>query len=359
MERPEFDAMLKTALEEAIRRDAAASPAPPRLSRRQRKRMGRLLADPWGAARREEREEARPLRRPARWLAAAVAAALLTGTAAGLALGGGELIRQIFEGKSWAAEHYGGAADTEQLLGLGAELDAAVVESGGVRLELLDAISDGQVAKVALRVTVLDPAAQERLQETGGAFFGRRTEVLLEDDRKIDSLGYSSGSSEDGTYSVLLTFRDEALEQGGQCSIRLRDLETIDLEQGHERETVLSGEWVLSVTLRPTEVIRLEPGALCRVSGDDWILDSVTLSPLALRLTFHREGEGRRTSRWVPYKDLSIRLKNGEVLDMEGCSLNGGYGGRHIKASYEFPIPLDLDQVDCLQIRGTEIPLTG
>ena len=183
MERPEFDAMLKTALEEAIRRDAAASPAPPRLSRRQRKRMGRLLADPWGAARREEREEARPLRRPARWLAAAVAAALLTGTAAGLALGGGELIRQIFEGKSWAAEHYGGAADTEQLLGLGAELDAAVVESGGVRLELLDAISDGQVAKVALRVTVLDPAAQERLQETGGAFFGRRTEVLLEDDR--------------------------------------------------------------------------------------------------------------------------------------------------------------------------------
>ena len=55
MERPEFDAMLKTALEEAIRRDAAASPAPLRLSRRQRKRMGRLLADPWGAARREER----------------------------------------------------------------------------------------------------------------------------------------------------------------------------------------------------------------------------------------------------------------------------------------------------------------
>ena len=45
MDGPVFDAMLKTALEEALRRDIEETAAPPPPSRRQRRRMRGLLAD--------------------------------------------------------------------------------------------------------------------------------------------------------------------------------------------------------------------------------------------------------------------------------------------------------------------------
>ena len=89
MDGPVFDAMLKTALEEALRRDIEETAAPPPPSRRQRRRMRGLLAD---FRRGPFSDRKRRPRNPARYLAAAVIAALLTGVAAaGLALGGGLL----------------------------------------------------------------------------------------------------------------------------------------------------------------------------------------------------------------------------------------------------------------------------
>ena len=78
MDGPVFDAMLKTALEEALRQDLEEAPPAPRPSRRHRRRMRRLLD---GYANRETGCGWR--RRPARWLAVVVIAARLTGTAAG------------------------------------------------------------------------------------------------------------------------------------------------------------------------------------------------------------------------------------------------------------------------------------
>ena len=102
MDGPVFDAMLKNALEEALRRDVEEAPPPPKLSYRQRRRMSRLLAAPWHTADGWE-EPLRGRRNPARWLAAVVVAALLTGVAAaGLALGGGRLFRQKVEDSRWA-----------------------------------------------------------------------------------------------------------------------------------------------------------------------------------------------------------------------------------------------------------------
>ena len=133
MDGPVFDAMLKNALEEALRQDAEETPAPPPPSRRQRQRMRRLLAEPWRAGLPEE-EAGRRGRNPARWLAVVVIAALLTGAAAaGFALGGGERFRRMFEENTWAADYYKSAADTEQLLNLGAGMDTVLVESGGLR----------------------------------------------------------------------------------------------------------------------------------------------------------------------------------------------------------------------------------
>lgn len=355
MDNPVFDAMLKTALEEALRRDIEEAPEVSAPSRRQRKRMRRLLAEPFSNA-----ETARKPRNPARFLAAAVIAALLTGAAAaGLALGGGERFRQMFEEETWAAGYYKGAADTEQLLGLGTEMDTVLVESAGLRLEMLDAIFDGQLAMAEVRMTLLDPALSGRLQEDG--FHFGETEILLEDGRSVGSWGYSCASweteeeLEEGQYSLIFSVSDEALSAGGRCGICLRDLLC---GFGEKQETLLAGEWTLSITLRPTEVLHLEPEAVCRVNGVDWILDGVTLSPLALGLTFHREDEGGRYSDWSPCRDLAIRLKSGEVLELKGTT-GVGASDTQVEARVEFLVPLNLERVESLRVCGAEIPLRG
>lgn len=365
MDGPVFDAMLKTALEEALRRDIQEAPEAPVPSRRQRKRMRRLLAGPRRAGEGEAvqgPEAPRRSRNPGRWLAVVVIAALLTGTAAaGLALGGGARFRAMFEENSWAADYYKNAADTEQLLGLGAGMGTTLLESGGLRFEMLDAVFDGQKAMVELRLTVLDPDLLERLQEQNPSF--GETEILLENSRDVGAWGYSSApwteaypeeEAQAGQYSLVFSINDEILNAGGSCGIRLQDL--VLYEYGSGAETLLPGEWTLFLTLRPTEVLRLEPDAVCRVNGVDWILDGVTLSPLALGLTFHREDRDGRYSRWSPCRDLSLRLKNGEILDIKGSAFVGS-SNTDVEARIEFPVPLDLDQAESLRVCGVDIPL--
>ena len=278
MDGPVFDAMLKTALEEALRRDIQEAPEVPSPSRRQRKRMRRLLAGPRRAGEGEAvqgPEAPRRSRNPGRWLAVVVIAALLTGTAAaGLALGGGARFRAMFEENSWAADYYKNAADTEQLLGLGAGMGTTLLESGGLRFEMLDAVFDGQKAMVELRLTVLDPDLLERLQEQNPSF--GETEILLENSRDVGAWGYSSApwteaypeeEAQAGQYSLVFSINDEILNAGGSCGIRLQDL--VLYEYGSGAETLLPGEWTLFLTLRPTKVLRLEPDAVCRVNGVD------------------------------------------------------------------------------------------
>lgn len=357
MDGPVFDAMLKTALEEALLRDIEEAPEVPAPSRRQKRRMRRLLADSRGRGSFAPAAERRP-RSPARWLAAVVIAALLTGAAAaGFALGNGERFRRMFEEDTWASDYYEGAADTEQLLDLGAGMDTALVESGGLRFEMLDAIFDGQRALAELRMTILDPALLEPLRESSAHF--RDTDILLESGQDVMSWGYSAASweteedLEEGEYSLIFSINDESLNAGGRCVIRLRDLARFS--ESTEQEVLLPGEWTLAITLRPTELLRLEPGAVCRAGGVDWILDSVTLSPLALGLRFHRE-DGGRYSDWSPCRDLSVRLKNGEVLDLQG-SRSEGRGDTQVDARIEFLIPLDLEQVESLHVCGVDVNL--
>ncbi len=236
-----------------------------------------------------------------------------------------------------------------------------MLESGGLRFEMLDAVFDGQKAMVELRLTVLDPDLLERLQEQNPSF--GETEILLENSRDVGAWGYSSApwteaypeeEAQAGQYSLVFSINDEILNAGGSCGIRLQDL--VLYEYGSGAETLLPGEWTLFLTLRPTKVLRLEPDAVCRVNGVDWILDGVTLSPLALGLTFHREDRDGRYSRWSPCRDLSLRLKNGEILDIKGSAFVGS-SNAEVEARIEFPVPLDLDQAESLRVCGVDIPL--
>ena len=357
MDDPVFDAMLKNALEEALRLDMEEAPAAPPPSRRQRKRMRQLLAG-GGTGR----------RMPARWAAAAVIAALLTGVgAAGLALGSGEWFRQMFEGSAWS-EKYGGAANTEQLLDMGAKMTSAPVEADGLRFEMLDAVFDGQTVMASLRMTVLDPDLLERLEASEGTLLLMSAAVCPEEGEELESSrcdlrswktpeGLLPGQElEEGQYALLLSASGDSLSEGGRYSLRLGDLTLFPKDFG--RGDVLGeGPWTLPLILRPTETVHLEPNRPCRVNGVDWVLEELTLSPLTLRMSFRCLAEDERPAQWMPYRDLKIDMKTGEIVSQVGLSGKSARGSRQVSVRLDFPMPLDLEQVDHIHVCGEDIYL--
>ncbi len=354
MDGPVFDAMLKTALEEALRQDAEEAPKPAKISRRHRKQMRQMLADPWGYARRVRPGRTRSRRsRMSRWLAAAVVAALLTGTAAGYALRGGETFRQMFENSPWA-EEYGSAADTEQLLEMGGELDTLIVESNGLRFEMLDAVSDGQMAMVSVRLTVLEELDQLMTSDQSICF--DEIKVVSEGGEKIHLFGLTVSpwtanmhhDLEPGQFSLIFTINDLALTEGGRYEIQLKDL------MSTAAHALLRGEWTLGVTLRPAGVLELYPERVCKLNGADWTLEHLTASPLAMTMDFsYLSGEWNH--EWDFLDDISINLRSGSVI---GDSSIGAFGSDdHIGLTMEFHMPLDVSQIESVTICGEEIPL--
>ncbi len=360
MDGPVFDAMLKNALEEALRLDAEAAPAAPPPSWRQRRRMRRLLA---GGG-----EAGTGRRIPARWAAAAIIAALLTGVgAAGLALGSGEWFRQMFEGSYWS-EKYGGAANTQQLLDMGAKTSSAPVEAGGLRFEMLDAVFDGQTVMASLRMTVLDSGLLERLEASDGTLLLMSAAVCSEEGEELESSRCDLRSwktpeellpgqeLEEGQYALLLSASGDSLSAGGRYSLRLGDLTLFPKNFGFG-DVLGTGPWTLPLILRPTEVIHLEPNRACRVNGVDWVLEELTLSPLTLRMSLRCLAEDERAAQWMPYRDLEINMVTGEIVSRVGLSGRSARGSRQVSVRMDFPMPLDLDQVDHIHVCGEDIYL--
>ena len=185
-----FDAMLRTALEEALEEDCREAPAEQKhtghTSLRQRRRMRRMLADPWGyerrsrAAKQMEAQQKMQVKTPVRhlrWPVLAAAVLLLTVSVTGYALRGGAFFQSFFEKSPWA-EDYAGTADTEQLTELGGTGIGAVAEDEHLRLELLDAISEGENALAAVRVTVKDTELLEKYGHGAPCLFEYRGQLF-------------------------------------------------------------------------------------------------------------------------------------------------------------------------------------
>lgn len=348
-----FDAMLKTALAEALRLDLEEAPAAPPPSRRQKRRMRRLLSG--GAAQRPGL--ARP-KLPGRWLAAVIAAALLTGAAAaGFALGSGERFRQMFEDRHLNKD-YGSAANTEQLLDMGVEM-GATVESGGVRFEMLDAIFDGQTVMISVRMSVLDPELLEKLEKSDGTLLIMDLSLFPGEGETDPPLACGLRTLEDtenleeGQYDLILSASDESLSEGGRYSLRLGDLVLFPKDWGRG-DVLREGSWTLPLILRPTEILRLEPDWICPVNGVDWVLGSVVLSPLGMHVRFYCSGQERHVSQWPSYKDLEFHMKNGEVIDSRGFSSSGGLGTHLAEYQLDFPVPLDLNELEYFHLCGRD-----
>lgn len=356
MDGPVFDAMLKNALEEALRQDMEEAPAPPPPSRRQRKRMRRLLADP-GSAWAPETETGRRPRTPARWLAAAVIAALLTGAAAA-GLGSGGWFRQVYEESYWARE-YGDAADTDQLLGMGVETGAGPVEADGLRIEVLDAVFDGQIALFAIRVTVLDPELLEQLQAEHSLLGLGLTTVFPEGGGAFGEFNSSPLEEEaEGQYTSQFSILSESLSSAGLCRIEIQDLVFFPPERGIGK-ILRKGPWTLTASLRPTEALRLEPGRVCEIGGEEWTLESLTLTPLALHLTMQGPEGSRSTSKdRFESRNLTFHMKNGDSLTPGGTSRSIPDLDASLQIDTLFPMPLDLDQIESIELYGQNFPLT-
>lgn len=365
MDGPIFDAMLKTALEEALRQDMEDLERMPeiRQSRRQKKRMRQMLADPWSYARRQTAAPAKaPARRrnPARWAAVAVVAALLTGTAAGYALRGGAFFQQMFDTSPWAAQ-YGGVADTKQLLDMGSGSLGAVVEDETLRIELVDAVSDGQFAMAALHLTVLD---QEVLEELGMEFphFSTTEISCISGDSKecsVKSYGTSvrrwigPKGAEAGQYSLVFSIDDAALLDGGGYRISLQDL---DIHQKDGRKLLASGTWTMDVALQPGEVVSRSPDLACEIGGADWALERLTCSALALKLEFRSLEEAEVSLRELDVRlDPVIHMKDGGTIGSEGyvCGIMGGLD--YIDMTLEFQMPIDVEKIESVTVCGQEI----
>lgn len=364
MDGPIFDNLLKTALEEAMQEDMRALEKTPavRQSRRQRKRMKQMLADPWGYARRQTAQAGEPVwrRNPVRWAAVAVVAALLTGTAAGYALRGGDFFRRMFDASPWAAQ-YGGAANTEQLLDMGSDALGAVVEGGTLRLELVDAVSDGQFAMAAVHLTVLDQAVLEELELEFPEFM--ETEIVrLSDGAEDETVGEYGVSicrwigpegAEMGEYSLIFSIDDGSLLDGGEYRITLEDL---GMYRKDGYETLAAGTWIVDVSLLPGKVTSCSPEVVCEISGADWVLEQVTCSPLALKLEL-RSLEEAETSLWELDSriDPMIHLKNGRTIGREGYVFGIAESSDRIEMTLEFQMPIDVEEIESVTVCGHEI----
>lgn len=353
MDGPIFDAMLKTALEEALREDMKElDNAPPvHQSRRQRKRMRKLLADPFGYARRQRTASGQPARSPGhvRWAVAAAIIVLLTGTAAGYALGGA-FFQRMFDESPWEA-HYGGAADTEQLLEIAGTASDAV-ESGGLRLSVVDAVSDGQMAMVSVQMTVLTELENK---DPGNICF-QELDILPLDGREKADFGYGLSirpwPDAENQYLLIFSVTDAALEQGGSYRISMENLSS---RVGDGQEVLLPGTWELEVTLQPAAPPNYGTEQPFRVGGGEWTLTRAAVSPLALILEFQVPETGIDLRNLDTLLSPVIQMKGGETIEQRDCVMGiTAYSG-HVEVTLEFQMPLDVEQIKSISVFGQEL----
>ncbi len=384
-----FDAMLRTALSEALEEDyqeMAQKEGPHRRkdrpSRHQAKRMRRMLADPFGYERRsritpEKEKRPAPEVRPFRWrhcLQGATAAALillLTGTAAAYALRGGDFFRHMFESSPWATE-YSGIADIDQVQEMdgGACKLGTVVEDEHFRFELLDAVSEGENALAAVKITVLDMQPVE--EALGGdtvapAAFLNTSGSFFDSGSSETSFIYPNEDNDLEDNQLLLIFRSSKNSAGlaRSCDIVFEDFGyqkwSGDRDTIAEDVVLIPGKWTIPITLKFDGGTVLEGQKTVQLEDCTFTIDRICISALSVSIDLHcpREFEDRL---YELLPAVEICMRDGGTALYTGFSSGGGGeqedGEVNIHALYEFELPLNKAQFFSFRIGGKEIPLT-
>lgn len=378
----EFDQLLKRALEEAGKSEQEDFPEDDGpMSPRQRARMEQMRRDPAGyyrrytqvmadtaeAERREKTESPRHVRRHGkhilRYGTAAVIAALLGGSALAYSLTGGQFFRQLFLKEAGDVSAY---MDTDQLLEMGGGNVGTVLETEEVRLELLDAVSSGNSAMIAIRVTAkpltefsLDGESCRnygflKIQDSftsGDDAFSSSTRYLFRDD---DS---TLGNNE---CILLLSYTSREPIPDGAYSIALYDLGCLDTE-----EVLIPGQWQLSVDLNDADHYShtIKPETAYRFGDYTYVLDSVAVTPLSLTLKFSCESDSLDCDEalWAQMDRLTIQLEDGTVLDgsqfYQSRTASGADGYWSMTVGVEFGAPLPANSIRSLGLGDQTVAL--
>ena len=199
-----------------------------------------------------------------------------------------KFFRRMFEDSPWAAE-YGEAANTQQLLEMGGSNLGTVVEDDQVRVELLDAVSTGESAMAAVRITILDTDLLQRTFGENSVSYGR---FLL-----VDGSFFLTNSSQteirdsemDETLAdnqLLMIFRSDgnAVGENRQCTITLHDFGYYQYDSEDDREgekvVLIPGEWTLGMNLSFDGGICYEPNETYTLRGCQIQVESVCVTTL-------------------------------------------------------------------------------
>ena len=367
-----FDAMLRTALEEVLEEDCREAPAEQKhtghTSLRQRRRMRRMLADPWGyerrsrAAKQMEAQQKMQVKTPVRhlrWPVLAAAVLLLTVSVTGYALRGGAFFQSFFEKSPWA-EDYAGTADTEQLTELGGTGIGAVAEDEHLRLELLDAISEGENALAAVRVTVKDTELLEKYGIERLAFLN------------IEGSFFDSGSSsvswtypvddhslDNNQYLMIIGSSQNEADTKRECDITFRDLGLVEYTGENEsvrQETVLlSGPWTLRMTLHFDGGIVAAENQTLRLPEMTLTVKEVRISALSLSMSICGGEEADTDALFDLLREATLRMKDGKSLKTVGFQAGGS--AADCEVGYEFALPVDRTEIAAIEIGGQELLL--
>ncbi|MDD3346241.1 hypothetical protein [Oscillibacter sp.] len=375
MDGPVFDALLKTALEEAALADLGELEGVPegRSSVRQRRRMRRMLADPHRYARcwaaRESAETPRRRGRiSSRWLMAAVIAALLAGTAAGYTLRGGDFLRQMFDKSPWTAE-YGSAADTEQLLDMGGGNVGTVLEDAHFRFELLDAVSEGENAMAAVRITVLDTEPLEKAfgsHAVAPALFLRQDGSFFRSGSSGIEYIYPDQDPDLAENQFLLIFRSDGNHSAREkkYTISFHDFGYCRYEDQDDAEgeeiVLVPGDWTLEMKLKFDGGRVVKKDETIQMEDCTFTVNEVRVSALSVGMIVHSTFENLDAVSDA-LMDARFEMKDGTQVPFTGFRLSGmgeDADGFASEILYEFGMPLEKDQLSALLFRGQEISLT-
>ena len=382
MDQQQFDLTLRDALMEALRRDwqavtASAENCPQSLG--QRRRLSKMLEDPRGyyvRYTRADRQKEGGLsladlrhykKRAVRLTAAVVAAVVLAGSALAESITGGRFFQQMFQRMAVSANWNLGQTDIEQLPELGGGNVGAILDTDALRFEVMDAVSSGYTAMIAVRVTAkeLDRIAESEdryyeFSDIGGSLMTPGEFTGGVNVRRTDEFGELAPNQ----FFILLTITKQEPIPAGTYTVTFRDLAYVD-DAAHTSTVTYPGEWLLEVELKDgsSHSRSLEFDRPYVIDGVTYTLEQAQLSPLSIRLYFRCDEE---TDVWPEplfelFWERAITLKDGTVLDSSWsvCGCGGTGDGEHnvSQIDLELNAPLPVEELHSIRFGDQEIVL--
>ena len=363
----EFDRILQQALMAAMEEDLQALPEDTEpMSPRQRERMEALLADPAGHCPGENaggKSRGFPKRKLMRMAAAAAAVVvLLAGSALAYSISGGTFFRDMFLRQAEERGAYSGYMDADQLLNMGGGNVGAVVETEDLRLELVDAVSGGNTAMVAIRVTARqmtefpqDPEGPWRnygfsevsdsLSQGNDAFSANWQYVFPEDDPLLKS----------NQCFLVMTATSRKEISADPYTVKLTDF---GYEQGGETTVLCPGQWELPVELSGgsgnSRTILLN--APLSIGEETYTLTDAVMTPLSLTLNFTCESDAEDCAKrlFQQFRDCVLHLIDGTALDSGcftcACTSASADGQWDMTVGLSFDVPLPAEAIQSLTL---------